>query len=219
MLSKRLVNVGVLGLVAVGLYVGAVILGGILDPGYSHVRNAISELTGSQAPNPEVLAPIFIGYNVVLAGFAYALMVAAGSERLVRIAFWLFAVGAVSGTGQVSLFRMDSVGADATTAGTIHLVLAGVSSLLTLATAVLYGFAFRRQATYRRLSTYSFVTALLLVLSAPAAVVSIGTDVMGLFERLTIGVFLAWVVVVSAFSLLAARSAASKRAEIVSAAA
>jgi len=217
MQSKRLVEVGILGIVAIGLYIGATVLGGILDPEYSQVRNAISELTGSQAPNSAILAPIFIGYNLLLAGFAYALMRAAGNERLFRIAFWMFVVGAGSGIGQVTLFRMDPIRGMATTPGTVHIALAGLSSLLTLATAVLYGFAFRREVLYRRLSTYSFVTAALLVVSAPAAVISIGTDVMGLFERLTIGVFLAWVVVVSIHSLRAVRVVASRRSRIASA--
>lgn len=57
----------------------------------------------------------------------------------------------------------------------------------------------------RRLSRYSFATAALLVPTAPLAAGSSGTDVMGLFERMTIGVFLLWVVVVSGVCLLAAR--------------
>ena len=100
---------------------------------------------------------------------------------------------------------MEAVGSAATTAGTIHLVLAGASSLLTVGTAVLYSFAFRREIAFRRLSAYSSATALLLILTAPAAVASIGSDVMGLFERVTIGVFLVWVVVVSIHSLAQAQ--------------
>jgi len=116
----------------------------------------------------------------------------------------------VSGIGQVTLFRMDAVGTPATTAGTMHIVLASVSSLLTLAIAVLYGVAFRRAPLFRRLSTYSFATAVLLLLTAPAAVASIGTDVMGLFERITIGVFMVWLVVVAACCLVVAWTSADK---------
>jgi hypothetical protein len=205
MLRRPLITIGALGIAAVALYVGATVLGGILDPQYSHVRNAISELTGSEAPNRAVLAPIYIIYNVVLFGFAYALFRASSGGSLFRVTVVLFAIGGLSGIGQVTFFRMDAVGTAATTAGTMHLVLAGVSSLLTVGTAIIYGFTFRQEATFRRLSTYSFATALLLVLTASAAVASVGTDVMGLFERITIGVFMLWVVVVSAYSLLAAR--------------
>lgn len=217
MLGRRLVEVGIAGIGAIGLYVGAVLAGGALDAGYSQVANAVSELTGSGAPNWGLLASIFVAYNIVLVGFGWALMRAAGAGRLFQIAVWLFVIGGLSGIGQVTAFRMDAVGSTATTAGTIHLVLAGVSSLLTVATAVLYGFAFRRVEAFRGLSTSSFVTAALLVLTAPAAVLSIGTDVMGLFERVTIGVYLAWVVVVSVSSLFAARGLATRSSRAVSA--
>lgn len=205
MLRRPLIAVGACGIAAVALYIGATVLGGILDPQYSQVHNAVSELTGSEAPNREVLAPLYIVYNVMLFGFAYALFRASSGGRLFKVGVVLFAIGGLSGIGQVTFFRMDTVGTAATTAGTMHLVLAGVSPLLCVATAILYGFAFRREATFRGLSTYSFAAAVLLVLTAPAAVAGIDTDVMGLFERITIGVFMLWVVVVSAHSLLAAR--------------
>jgi len=204
MIGKRLRFVGALGIGAVGLYVGAAILGEILDPQYSQIRNAISELTGSLAPNRAVLAPIYIAYNLTLVGFAYAIFSATKGGTLFKVAVALFAIGGLSGIGQVTLFRMDSVGSATTAAGSIHIVLASVSSLLTVATAILYGFAFRREPAFRGLSKYSFATAVLLFVSAPAAVASIGTDVMGLFERITIGAFMLWVVVVSAHSLIEA---------------
>ena len=205
-MNRRLTLVGALGIAAVGLYVGATILGEILDPQYSQIRNAISELTGSEAPNRAVIVPLYIAYNLALAGFAYAIFMVSMGGRPFRVAVALFAVGALSGIGQVTLFRMDSVGSATTTAGSMHLVLASVSSLLTVATAVLYGVAFRREPAFRGLSTYSFATAGLLFLSAPMAVASIGTEVMGLFERITIGAFILWVVVVSAHSLIEART-------------
>ena len=206
MQRRNLIAAGLLGIGAVGLYVGATILGGILDPQYSHVRNAISELTGTAAPDRAVLAPLYIVYNVLLLGFGYALFRVASGGFLMAVAVVLFLIGGLSGIGQVTLFRMDSVGAAETTAGTLHLVLAGVSSLLCLTIAVLYGFAFRGTSTLRGLWRYSFATAALLVLTAPLAVGSIGTDLVGLFERIAIGVFLAWVVVVSAVCLRAART-------------
>jgi hypothetical membrane protein len=205
MSRRNLVTAGAVGIAAVALYVGTTILGGVLDPQYSHVRNAVSELTGSTAPDRALLAPLYIGYNLVMLGFGYALFRAAGSGILFPVAVVLFTIAALSGIGQVTVFRMDSIGDTPSTAGAGHLVLAGVSSLLCLAIAILYGIAFRGVPALRRLSRYSFATAAGLVLTAPLAVGSIGTDVMGLFERITIGVFMLWIVVVSAGCLLAAR--------------
>jgi hypothetical protein len=52
-----------------------------------------------------------------------------------------------------------------------------------------------------------YVGATLLGSVLDAAVASINTDVMGLFERITIGVFMVWLTVVSAYSLMEARTA------------
>lgn len=55
---------------------------------------------------------------------------ASSGGTLFGVAVGLFAIGGLSGIGQVTLFRMDTVGATATTAGTMHLVLAGARPLL-----------------------------------------------------------------------------------------
>jgi len=173
------------------------VLGGALHPGYSHVRNAISELTASQAPYRAALAPLYIAYNVLLVGFAVGLWRAYPQNRLLRAAVVLFAAAGLSGIGQVTALPHDSTGTPATAAGTGHAVLAGVSAVLTVICAVVYGVAFRRTAGWPRLSIASFGVAAFLVVIRPVTAASIGKPWMGLFERLTIGAFLAWVVVVS----------------------
>ena len=206
-MSRRyLYATGLLGIAAVGIYVGTTILGGILNPEYSQVRDAISELTGSAAPDRATLAPLYIAYNLVLLGFGYAMFRAVGGGIRFAITVVLFGLAALSGIGQVTAFRMDSVESIATAAGGLHAILAGVSSLLCLALAILYGNAFQFVPALRSLSRFSFVTAVLLVLAAPLAIGSIGTNVMGLFERITIGVFELWVAVVAFACVLAARS-------------
>lgn len=205
-----LIAVGSLGITAIALYVGATVLGGLLDPAYSHVGNAISELTGSQAPDRLLLAPIYVAYNLVLFGFGLALFRASAHRTRFAIGVAVLGLGGLSGIGQVTVFPQDSLGAVATTAGAVHIVLAASSSILSLATVILYGVAFRREPAFRRLSRYSFATAALLVLSAPVAVGTIGTNLIGLFERITIGIYLLWVVVVSIDSLRAVQARAHR---------
>ena len=50
---------GLLGVAAAVIYVGAVIVGGWLTPGYSHVAHSISELTTAGAPYRDILNLIF----------------------------------------------------------------------------------------------------------------------------------------------------------------
>jgi hypothetical protein len=123
----------------------------------------------------------------------------------------LFAIGAMSGLGQVTAFREDLGGAPHTLSGVGHEVLAGISSLLTIVTAVLYGFAFRRDPGWRKLSPVSFVATAALLISGPLAAINVSTPYAGLFERITIGAFMAWVAVVSAYAAGKLRSSDSAR--------
>ena len=193
--------VGAAGLLGVVLYVGATMLGSLLDPQYSHVRNAISELTGARAPHFAVLAPLYAAYNILLVVFAVGLYRGSLRSTLFKWGAWLFTIGAISGIGQVTVFRMDHVGSPATLTGQGHIILAAVSSLLTVAATVVYGFAFRRDPMWRPLSRPSFIAAVAFVVTGPAAALSVGGPYMGLFERITIGLFIAWVAVVSSYAL------------------
>ena len=56
------------------VYIGAVILGGLLRPGYSHIAHAISELIATGAPNTALLNPLFTLYNILLATFGSGLL-------------------------------------------------------------------------------------------------------------------------------------------------
>jgi hypothetical protein len=197
------------GLLAVGLYVGATILGGLLDSGYSHLRDPISTLTQTGAPHRTLLAVLYVAYNVALGWFAVAMYRSTGSARLLKVAAVLFAVGAVSGIGQVTFFVQDPEGSPVTADGATHIALAGVSSLLTVACTVLYGIALRHDPVWRPISRASFIATALIVVTGPVTALSVGSSLMGLFERVTIGCFIGWVLVVSVFALRAGRQDAS----------
>jgi len=95
------------------------------------------------------------------------------------------------------MFPQDSTGTAGTPAGTGHLVLAGISAVLSVVSTVLIGVALRRTGRWRSLSTASFAVTALLLIVGPVAAASAGGPHMGLWERLTIGSFLAWVAGVS----------------------
>jgi Protein of unknown function (DUF998) len=183
------------GLVAVVVYVAATVVGGLFHPGYSHVRDAISELTASHAAHRAPLAVLYVAYNLLLVGFAWGLVRPGSASRLLRWASGLVAVGSAAGIGQVTLFPQDSTGSPATARGAVHIALAGVSALLCVVTALMYGSAFRRMRLPRAAWLPAFAVAAFLVLTGPAAAASAGGPLMGLFERFTIGGYLVWVAV------------------------
>ena len=96
-------------------------------------------------------------------------------------------------------FPQDSYGYPATTAGTIHIVLAAVASLLIILALVAAGRAFRGDPGWARLAGVSTLTAVVMVLTGAVAAVATAADrpYMGLAERLPIGTFLVWLAVVA----------------------
>src|SRR3954454_8364544 len=183
------------GLAAVAVYVAATVLGGLLHPGYSHIRDAISELTASHAAHRAPLAVLYVAYNLLLVGFAWGLLRAWPAARLLQRAFVLMVVGSAAGIAQVTVFPQDSTGSPATISGALHIALAGISALLCVVIALMYGIAFRRAGLARRAWVPAFVVAAFLLLIGPAAAASVRGPVMGLLERFTIGGYLTWVAV------------------------
>lgn len=85
-----------------------------------------------------------------------------------------------------------------TFAGTMHIILAGLSSVTTMLTILLMGFWFRTSTSLRRFGTYSFLSVLAVFVSGGFAAASIATSspLGRLIERITIGGFMQWLFVV-----------------------
>ena len=68
------------GIVSPLVYLGAVVLGGAVTPGYSHVSEHASNLVRSGAPHKGVLDPLFVVYNILTLVFAAGLFTVAGDR-------------------------------------------------------------------------------------------------------------------------------------------
>src|SRR5215204_3886015 len=175
------------GMLAPVVYVFAVVIGGLLSPDYSHKSQAISELIEAGAPNKWLLDPLFALYNLLTGAFAVGLL---GSVVL--------AFEAVVGFVTV-FFPQDPPGSPPTPTGATHIALAGLSSLATMATILLVGLWFRKTFGLGGYGAYSFVTVAVIFVSGGLAAwaVATGNPFAGVFERVTIGAFLQWLVVVA----------------------
>jgi len=178
------------------VYVANVVVGGLLTPGYSHVRNAVSELTQAGAPHAVVLGAIYVVSGLLLAAFGVAVSLESRrtSRRVVTggVLISLFAVLAVLlGT----VFPQDPIGAPSTFPGTMHLVLVGVSVPLIVSAILLIGFGLDRSVPrWRRFRLYSVVTVLLMLAGGVLTPISIAGDVelLGVAERVTQVAYLTW---------------------------
>lgn len=183
-MSKRWWLLG--GVLAPLLYLTAVVVGGIITPGYSHMGNAISDLMAAGAPNKSLMDPWFLAYNLFVIGFGVGLPTRAG--RLI------IATG-ICGFVLTAFFPVDLHGAPMTTVGKVHIALSGVISFLTMAGILAVGWQEKALKRYSVLSViFVFVTG-----GLSAYTMATASPIFGLFERLTIGGFLQWVLVVALY--------------------
>ncbi|MBE3597895.1 MAG: DUF998 domain-containing protein [Limnochordaceae bacterium] len=193
------------GIVAPILYAVTVVAGAAATPGYSHARNAISELIQTGAPAKASLDPWFLVYNglVVMFGVALAQAFEARTDRhgrgAGRFAGGVLAMVGVLGGVMTLWFPMDPIGSEATPAGTGHVVLAGLVSLGSIVAMASAGLAFSRSGRWAGYGLYSFVSVAVVFATGAMAAWSAatGSGWMGLWERLTIGAFLQWLLVVA----------------------
>lgn len=188
------------GVVAPLIYAAAVILGGWLTPGYSHLAQPVSALIMARAPAATVLQPLFTLYNALLIAFAFAL---AGALRghgrvLTLLVPALLVLIGLAGILML-VYPMERPGAPLTYFGKVHLWLAATISVASLLAVLFCGLALRRDPLWRRFSGYSLISFIVMFFAAAFAGLAAArlSGVMGLWERLTVAAFLQWVFVLA----------------------
>jgi hypothetical membrane protein len=191
------------GVLAPLVYIVAVVLGGILRPGYSHIAQYVSELIEGGAPNKAILDPLFAIYNILTIAFSIGLFLYVRSlseNRRKKVGMAGALVLAAEGIfGLVTVFfPQDPIGSPATSTGTLHIVLASLSSLTTMLTMLLLGLWFQVIPALHGDGVYSFSSLAVVFLSGGLAASTIANPgpVNGLIERVTIFGFLQWLFVI-----------------------
>ena len=189
-----------LGIIGPLTYIIAVFMGGALRGDYNPFYNSISEFLIPGSPNLLVLSILFAIYNVSLILFSYGIFqdpkLAKG--KTLKVATVMIALIGILGLLFI-FFPQDPRGAPATLAGTIHLILAGITSPLTILAVFLAGFSFRKERKNKPFAWYSYLSVLVILISGGMTAASIANNSLygGLLERITIFTFLVWVMVFS----------------------
>jgi hypothetical membrane protein len=188
------------GILAVVIYVFTTILGAAIRPGYNHYVNAISELTSPGSPNLLLMNILFSIYNLLMLLFGAGLFFFPSPVRNWKIrtaGALLFIIGLFGAL--MYFFPMDARGTAETFQGTIHWVLAGILSLSTFTAALFYGIGISNIKKYKRIHVFSLAMAILIFFSGGFTAVGAQQKIpfFGLIERITIGSFLLWVMVLA----------------------
>jgi hypothetical protein len=182
--------------------------------GYSLVSQVPSELTAIGAPTRALWMWLGSAYTVLVAAFGWGVWQSAGRNRAVRIVGGLMlAYGSLGLLWPFAAMHQREVLAagGGTWSDTMHLVLGGVTVLL-----MFLAIGFGASALGKRFRLYSIVSGVLLItfgaltfVDAPRLEAGLPTPWIGLWERINIGVFLAWVVVLATVLLRVPRGPAA----------
>lgn len=198
---RGLVLAGVGGVLASFCYVATVLLGGAIVPGYSHLRHSVSELTSPGAPHRTLLAFGFLLYNVAVAVLGVGLLRSSAPSRWSRIGGVLLVVCAVAGVLQLEPFPQDPMGSPITTAGTVHIALAGLSALSLVVALLMFARAWRTDPVWMPLRRFSVIAAIAILVTGGIGAIFVTSPVFGLLERLTQLSFLSWYAAVGVLGL------------------
>ena len=203
----------VCGILSSLLYVAMTIFVAMQWEGYSSTSQTISELSAIGAPTRSLWAVPGAIYTVLVMAFGWGVWKSAGRSRALRIAGGLIvaygSLGVLWPFAPMHLRKTLAAGGG-TLSDTMHLVLASATVLLMLlaigAAAAAFGIWFRvySLATLAILAAFGALT----FLDAPRLSANLPTPWIGVWERINVGVFLLWVVVL-ATTLLRGKGAAA----------
>jgi len=190
----------ILGITGPLIYILAVIIGASLRGDYNPLYNTISELVIRGSPNLLLMSILFGVYNLLILLFGLGMFSDSDliKSRSLKVAAIMIAFIGLLGL-LIIFLPQDPRGTPATLAGTFHIILAGITSPLTILAVFLVGFSFRKNVKNKAFVCYSYVSVLLILVSGgmTAASVASNSPYGGLMERITIFTFLIWVIVLS----------------------
>jgi hypothetical protein len=201
---RRGVRVGrlllVCGILSSLLYTAMLVVVPIHYAGYSSASQTVSELSAIDAPTRTLWVSLGLLWGVLYATFGWGVRNAAGENRRLRVTGGLIAAAAVFGLFWPPMHQREVLAASGgTLTDTLHIAWTAVNGVLTL---LAMGFGAAALGTRFRLYTITTMVTLIaagLLTSRDASGVSanLPTPWVGLWERINIGVWLLWVVVLS----------------------
>ena len=190
------------GILASLLYVALNIFVPMQWPSYNSASQTVSELSAIGAPTRQLWFWVCLPYSPLMIAFALGVWKSAVNNRPLRIAAGLMiAYGALGFIWPVAPMHLRETLAagGATLSDTVHITLGAVTELLYLVALWFAATAFGKK--FRLYSIATFVILLifgtLTFLDAPGISANQPTPFIGVWERINIGVFLVWVVVLA----------------------
>ncbi len=202
------------GILSSVLYVAVNIIVPQQYPGYNLASQVVSELSAIGAPTRMLWSVLATPYTFLILAFAWGIRQSAGANRSLRMAGNLMLAYAALGFlwPFASMHQRDVLAAGGGTfSDTMHIALSAATQIF-----YLVALGFSAAALGKPFRIYSIVTFAVLLffgvltfLEAPSISTNQATPLIGVWERINIGVFLLWVVVLAVVLLRRQKKAES----------
>jgi hypothetical protein len=174
------------GMLGPVLYTAIWILGGIIQPGYSHIRDDVSSLMAVGAPNKGLLDAIHTVDVVLMIVFFSSLLWILDAEVQILIGPICFLASNVLELAVGLFFPLDEGGGIESRTAKMHVTLVGFMAALAIIGMVGMWLQFQNVEGWGWFSSYSLVTLAVSIVTGLVAAKTAGTEVMGLTERLVV---------------------------------
>ncbi len=194
------------GILSTLLYVGMNIFIPMQYHGYNSASQTVSELSAIGAPTRQLWVYLGIIYTLLAAAFGWGVLQSANQNRHLRLVG-----GLLVAYGLLGLFwpPMHGRGMEKSLTDTMHIIFAGITVILMM---LIIGFG--AASLGRRFRLYSIATMIILIvfgiltgLDGPRVAANLPTPWAGIWERINIGVFLLWIIVLAIVLLTDNKSA------------
>jgi len=189
------------GLISVATFLLADIVGGIITPNYDYVKNAVSELfqSGAEQRLPLSLILFFHAFMSILFAIGIIKEHPYKNYKFINIGgILLFFVG-LSNVLSSSIFPQDPIGAEMTFPGQIHLILVGITVLLTFILVPIIGQGFYKYNNWSGFRIFTFICYPIIIIAgflSPYAIAN-NIEIIGLTERIVSYTFYIWILVLA----------------------
>lgn len=190
----------VCGVVSAVLYAFMLVFVPAYWAGYSSASRTVSELSAIGAPTRSLWVSLGMLWTLLYFGFGWGVWLSAGGSRALRVAGASIIVACIFGLFWPPMHQREVLAAGGQTlTDTLHIVWTAGNGILTL-----LAMGFGAAALGKRFRLYSIVTMLTLLVAgaltsrdAPGVDANLPTPWVGVWERINIGAWLLWVVVLA----------------------
>jgi Protein of unknown function (DUF998) len=192
------------GIVSSVLYVAMTVLVPMAWPDYSSASRMVSELSAIGAPTRSIWVPLGMVYTLLVTLFGYGVWWSAGRRRPLRVAGVVLVVYGLIGLGWPPMHQREVLAAGGKSlTDVLHIAWTMASVGLMLMAMIVCAGAFGRTFRHYTVATVVLLVGVGLVTSQSAARVeaNLPTPWIGVWERVDIALFLAWIVVLAAMLL------------------